>query len=101
MEYGARGLGRVSSIILLVLEDTKGRLHFLVHPDWRSVVEPEDSNYIESLLDDFLERAEDQPAPLFTQLSSLGVGPLVIQQTGERISDYPHLLKLCSWFVQL
>lgn len=101
MEYGARGLSRVSSVILLVLEDTKGRLRFLVHPDWRSVVQPEDSDYIDSLLDDFLERAKDHPAPLFTQLSSLGVGPLVTQQTGERISDYPHLLELCSRFMQL
>jgi hypothetical protein len=94
-------MGKVSSIILLVLEDAKGNLRFLVHPDWRSVVQTEDSKYIESLLDDFLERAKEQPAPLFKQLSSLGVGPLVTRESGKKISDYPHLLELCSRFVQL
>lgn len=101
LEYEAQGLSRVPFIILLVLEDAQGSLRFLVRPDWRSVVQPEDSNYIESLLDDFLERAEEQPTPLFKQLCSLGVGPLVTKQTGEQISNYPHLLELRSRFVQL
>jgi predicted NAD/FAD-binding protein len=94
-------MDRVAFIILLVLMDEKGTLSFHVHPDWRSVVQPEDSKYMESILDDFLERAKEQPTPLFKQLCSLGVGPLVTQQTGERISDYPQLLKLRSRFVQL
>jgi predicted NAD/FAD-binding protein len=101
LEYREQEVSRVAPVILFVFEDEKGSLHFLVHPDWRSVVQPEDSKYIESLLNDFLERAKEQPAPLFKQLSSLGVGPLVTQQAGERISDYPQLLELCSQFTQL
>jgi hypothetical protein len=84
-----------------VLKDAHGCLKFLVHPDWRSIVKEKDSDYIELLLDDLLERAKEQPAPLFQQLSALGVGPLVTQQTGERLSDYPHLFEISSQFVQL
>ncbi len=34
---------------------------------------------------------------LFKQLSSLGVGPLLVkQESGENISDHPSLLELCA-----
>jgi hypothetical protein len=84
-----------------VFEDANGGLRFLVHPDWRSHIQLEDVNYINDILRDFLERAEEQPKALFEQLSSLGVGPLVTQQIGERITDFPHFLELSSRFVQL
>jgi hypothetical protein len=57
--------------------------------------------YIGYLLHDFAGRAKEQPAELFEQLSSLGVGPLVTQATGERISDHPALAQLSSRFVPL
>jgi len=84
-----------------VLRDARGDLRFLVDPGWRAVVRAEDREYLESLLGDFLERAKQQPATLFKQLSSLGVGSLVTQETGEQISDHPNLLELSSRFVQL
>lgn len=101
MEYSGQRWEKSATIILLVLEDAEGTLRFLVHPDWRSIVRPEDFQYIVSVLEDFLERAKEQPAELFAQLSSLGVGPLVTSVTGEQISEYPHLLELCSRFVPL
>jgi hypothetical protein len=76
-----------------VFEDANGGLLILAHPNWRSLVQREDVNYVNDLLIDSLERAEDQPRALFEQLSSLGVGPLVTQQAGERISDYPYLYR--------
>jgi hypothetical protein len=84
-----------------VLKDARGNLHFLVNPDCRVIVKPEDVKYFDSLLEDFCERAISQPEALFKQLSSLNVGPLVAQETGLRISDFPHLLKLLSGFVPL
>jgi hypothetical protein len=84
-----------------VLEDANGSLHFLVHPDWRLIVKPGDVKYFDSILEDFCERATGQPESLFKQLSSLSVGPLVTQETGSRISDYPHLSALLSRFVHL
>jgi hypothetical protein len=84
-----------------VLKDTSGGLRFLVDPGWRSVVPVLDVEYIESVLRDFLERAKDHPAGLFEQLSSLAVGPLVTQETGQQISDHPILLELSSRFVPL
>jgi hypothetical protein len=76
-------------------------LRFLLDPGWRTVVGAEDVEYLESLLGDFLERAKEQPATLFKQLSSLAVGPLVTQETGEQLSDHPALWDLSSRFVQL
>lgn len=101
MEYRTQGVSGPGPIILLLLEDAKDGLRFLVSPDWRSIVQPEDLEYMDSLLLDFLERTKEQPATLFKQLSSLGVGPLVTQETGERISDHKPILELCSRFVQL
>jgi hypothetical protein len=91
---------KANPIILLVLEDEKGSLCFLVHPELREVVTDKDIPYIESLLKDFLERAKLNPAALFKQLSSLEVGPLVTHETGSNISDYPHIFMLCSHFEQ-
>jgi hypothetical protein len=87
-------------VILLVLEDGEGNLRFLVHPELHMVVMDNDLSYIESLLKDFMERAKENPAVLFKQLSSLGVGPLVTQEAGLKISDHPSLLNMCSHFVQ-
>jgi hypothetical protein len=84
-----------------VLEDGEGSLRFLVHPELRAIVADNDLFYLESLFKDFLERAMLRPVALFKQISSLGVGPLVTQETGSNISDYPHLLNLCSRFVKL
>ena len=101
LEYRGRQWDGATPTVLLVLEEAKGNLRFLVHPDWQSIVEPQDLKYMESLLRDFVERARVKPASLFKQLHSLGVGPLVTRETGERASDHPQLLQLCSLFVQL
>lgn len=86
---------------MLVLEDESGNLSFLVHPRLRSIVTGGDFFYIESLLEDFVERAKLHPEELFKQLSSLGVGPLVTKDTGANISDHNQLLELCSHFQRL
>ena len=101
LAYIAEAFGGASTIILIVLEEANGGLRFLVDPDWRAVVQAKDKMYVESLLSDFLERTNEQPATLFKQLSSLAVGPLVTQETGEQISNHPLLLELSSRFVQL
>ena len=101
LEYRGQDWDRTTSVILLVLEDGKGGMRFLIHPDWRAIAHAEDMDYIESLLQDFLERAKLHPEALFKQLSSLGVGLLVAHEAGESISEYPVLLELCSKFVQL
>jgi hypothetical protein len=101
MAYRAQDSAGATPIFLIVFKDASGSLRFLVDPDWRSVVRALDVEYIESLLHDFLGRAKEQPAALFEQLSSLDVGPLVTQVTGDRISDHPALAELSSRFVPL
>jgi hypothetical protein len=86
------------TIIVLVLKDENGKLRFLVHAQLCSIVTGADISYIQSLLDDFVERATLHPAELFKQLSSLGVGPLVTKETGSSILDKPSLLDICSRF---
>jgi hypothetical protein len=84
-----------------VFENVDDSLCFLIHPEWRTIVCGNDLRYLESLFEDFRERAKLCPAALFKQLSSLAVGRLVSLQVGTNISDYPFLLKLCSCFVWL
>lgn len=88
-------------VILIVLEDARHYLHFLVDPNWRGIVQAVDLEYLESLFADFLERSKDKPEELFKQCLSLEVGPLVTRETGERISDHPSLLAHTSRFVNL
>ena len=86
-------------VILLVVRDEEGGLQLLVHPEWRKSVRKEDSAYIGSLLKDFLERAELHPEELFQHLCSLTAGPLITQEAGSHLGEYPHLLKLLEEFV--
>jgi hypothetical protein len=101
IEYRTQRRSEAAPIILLVVEYLNGSIRFLVHPEWRAIVQAEDLDYIESLLRDFAERAEQDRQTLFKQLSFLGVGPLVTQVTGKRVADHPALSELCSSFVQI
>ena len=92
---------QVAHIVLLVLRGKRGRLRFLIHPELPAVVMENDLPYIQSLLQDFNERAKVHPAGLFKQISSLGVGPLVLQMAGPSLSEYPAIQTLCSRFVEL
>jgi hypothetical protein len=85
----------------IVFKAASGSLSFLIDPGWRSVFCARDLDYVGSLLHDFLGRPKEQPAALFEQLCSLGVGPLVAHETGEQISDHPALAELSSRFVPL
>ena len=105
LEYRGRGWSgsghKGASVVLIVVADGESGLQFLVHPDWRKIVEAEDLDYIESLLRDFQQRDKLHPDALFKQLSSLGVGPLVIHEEGSTISNSSSLFELRSRFVQL
>ncbi len=78
--------------------DGEGDLRFLVHPDLQNIVQEGDFEYIQSLLKDFLERAKREPAALFKQLSSLGIGSLVTQDVGLNLADDSSLQELSSRF---
>lgn len=93
-------MSRVAPVILLVLRDEAGNLRFMAHPNWRAIVQAEDLEYIDTLLRDFLERANLHPDVLFKHISSLAVGPLVTQEVGVSISGNALLLEQCSHFVQ-
>jgi hypothetical protein len=90
-----------STLVLLALKDDRGGLRFLVHPDFRNLVLTADLAYVEDLLDDFLGRAKKEREALFKQISSLGVGPVVTQEVGSDLAEYPAIESLCSRFVQL
>jgi hypothetical protein len=83
-----------------VVKDEKGGLQFLVHPELRKTVGEEDLGYIDSLLKDFLERARLHPEALFQQLCSLAAGPLIAQEAGSQLGDFPRLLELSEKFVE-
>jgi hypothetical protein len=74
--------------------DEEEHLRLFIVQDWRKIVQAEDSDYIESLLQDFVERAKLHPADLYKQLLSLGVGPLVTRETGLDLSDYTSFQEL-------
>jgi hypothetical protein len=104
LEYRPRDWSVASSIIapviVLVLRDKEGGLHFLVHTELRAIVRGEDLAFIESLLQDFTERTKLHPEALFKHLCSLGVGPLVTQAAGSTPLGHPAIQELSSTFVE-
>lgn len=84
-----------------MVKNDNGNFRFLVSPTYREIVQGNDLAYIDSLLNDFRERAKQNPEALFQQLCSLGVGPLVTLKAGPCIATYPALVGLCLRFVQL
>lgn len=105
LAYRPRGLALADSksqtAVWLVIREEKGRLRLLVHPEWRNIVEGRDIDYLESLIEDFRERAIIDPDALFKHISSLGVGPIIAQETGQILNDHPLPLELSSKFVNL
>ena len=102
LEYNPQSQGgsllRARFAFLLALKDERGNLDFRVHPQWRELIQPEDSEYIGSLLADLPIRAKSQPDNLLKQLCSLSVGPLQTKQTGQNIADHPAVAELISTF---
>ncbi len=82
-----------------MLKDEKGNLRLLVSPDLRKIVQGDDWAYLDPLLVDLQDRAKLQPADLFKQLSSLGVGPLVAHEVGKELP--PKLRDLPQRFIDL
>jgi hypothetical protein len=60
LAYRAQDSAQASPIILNLLENANGGLRFPVYPSWRPVVRAQEVEYVESLLRDFLERAEER-----------------------------------------
>jgi hypothetical protein len=69
--------------VLLVLQLQEGSLQLKTHPSLSEVVLPADLHSVQVLLQDFAERAQDDPESLFRQLASLSSGPLVTLSVGE------------------
>lgn len=91
----------ISTVLLLVLRDEQGKLSFFVNPEWRTIVDDQDLDYIKSLIEDLLERAKVDPDPLFTQITSLGVGPIVAQEVGSSLDNSQQIQKLRLGLVEL
>jgi hypothetical protein len=92
---------RFRPVVLVVLMDSENRLRFLAHPALHTIIDKRDIEYVQSLMADFLERAKREPAALFKQLSSLGIGSLVTQEVGSNFDDNPSLQENSSKFVEL
>lgn len=86
---------------MLVLKDQENRLQILIHPELRTMVRGEDLAFLESLLQDFTERAKFHAGELFRHLSSLGVGPLVTQAVGPNLAEYPSIQDVSAKFVHI
>ena len=92
---------QIKPVIILVLQDAKSTLRFMVHPKLSEMVRPIDLHYIQTILDDFHVRAKLHPEPLFRQLSSLAVGPLRTGTVARIPSSLVEYALLVSRFVPL
>ena len=95
------GIPSIRRVIILVLQEAKSALRFLIHPKLDEIVAPIDLLYIQSLLRDFLERVRLHAEQLFQHLCSLAVGPLLTGTVGEIPTSPSDYALLASCFVPL
>ena len=83
-------------LVLVLMSERKG-LRISVSPMLQQAVDESDRQYVKELLQDCRIRAANDPEALFSQLSSLSVGPLTTDRVGATDSarDY---LECCSGF---
>lgn len=82
---GLTDIGLVDSrlpIVLVAIQDDQEQLHLFAASNLETIVESADLGYVHSIFSDFRERAQIDPHSLFTQLSSLSLGPLVTETVG-------------------
>jgi hypothetical protein len=106
LDYRPQGADGTSSshdakVIIFLLRLRNGHLRLFVHPDWRSMVCPEDLDYIGDIVSDFKRRIRQDSGALFEQAKSLAVGPLVTHSEGISLAEHPALLELSSTFLEL
>jgi hypothetical protein len=85
-------------IIVIAVEDEAGGLRFYIHPKWKSMVASADRDYVASVIRDLERRARADAEGLFTQLSSIQVGPLVTCEYGESIDENGAILSVLNQF---
>lgn len=91
-------LPAVRHVILIVVQKADYALHILIHPGLKKIVDAIDMPYIESLLEDFIERVKLHAVELFRHLCSLVVGPLQAGTVGEQLCEYPDIHELALQF---
>jgi hypothetical protein len=80
----ARASVNGSNTLLLAMLHDNDEMQILVHPDWRSLVQEQDLDYLDELFESFIERVSEDPLALFKQLTSLSVGPIVTKCAGTK-----------------
>lgn len=78
-------------LIALVLFDKNDGVRVFVTPRLQEVVPEDDWHYLDALFADFLVRAKSNTDELFQQLRSLQVGPLLTEEVGGDLAEFPHL----------
>ena len=91
----------LDNVIAIVQRSELDAFHIRVRPNWQLVVEPEDYPVLQSLFDDFKQRAKDNLDDLFRHISDLGIGPLVTYDAGKDLANCPELLALFHRFIEI
>jgi hypothetical protein len=88
-------------VLLLVQHVDHDGLKLRIAPEWTTLVEDADRDYLTEVLTDWKKRATSDPQGLFNQIATLSVGPLVVRQVGSRLSESPYLLDLVKDFQEI
>jgi len=87
--------------VLLITVGLEGSTSLFVHPSLSDVIKPAQLGFVESLIHDFIGRAQEDGDDLFRQLCSLASGPLVAIATGDDPDENSTVLELQRTFVKL
>jgi hypothetical protein len=84
--------------VLLIALMSVDRLEIRVRPDWQSQVRSQDRKFLSSFFASITRFAAEDPATALDQISSLSMGPMVTAATGEKLAEWPDLLRLWGTF---
>jgi hypothetical protein len=82
-------------------ENDQYKLEIFVDPNWRTFVQDVDREYVESLLEDLVQRSRHDAEALFKHLCSLGAGPIVTAEVGTDSTEFTSRLSELRRFEQL
>ena len=88
----------LEKIIVILVGSKPKEVNILVRPNWQTIVEEDDRDYVQELLKDFKLRLRLDPEGLLKQASLLSAGPLLTYASGHPPFADNRLLSLLKEF---
>jgi hypothetical protein len=88
----------LENVIVILVERGSEQIEILVRPNWRTIVEADDREYVQELLSDLKDRSLLDSENLLKHASLLSIGPLLTYAAGPQLVTHEGLMLLSRDF---